>query len=73
MSDVIVCYGRENEGQPYGGGIVYGNRYLDKPCFLDIMVYEDVVGVVYIAFSGSVVKYFRASGSIVVRVIIYGR
>jgi hypothetical protein len=73
MSDIMVSYGRDNSGQAYGGGIIYGNRYMDKPCFLDIINHDTHVGILYIYFNGSVVTYYRESGNAVFRVIIYGR
>ena len=70
----MVCYGEDNNGQSYGGGIVYCSRYISKPCFLDIIDHDNVVkGIVYILFYGSLVRYYRQSGNIVLRVLVYGR
>ena len=73
MSDVMVCYGRENGYQSFGGGIIYGSIYLDKPCYLEVYEGENIVGILYIKFLGSTIIYHRQSGNETIRVIIYGR
>jgi hypothetical protein len=75
ISDVMVCYGTDNNGQAYGGGIIYGNKYMakSKPCFLQVLMDQIVVGVVYINFTLSALTYYIHSGDKTIRVIIYGR
>lgn len=77
----MVCYGKENKGQAYGGGIIYGNKYIYlKPNYLNILNSSGSnLGIIYIYiyiyiyFNNSVVSYCRKSGDEVFRVIIYGR
>jgi hypothetical protein len=75
ISDIMVCYGKDNNGQAYGGGIIWGNRYYvgDKPCFLQVLDDSGDIGVLYIRFHYSDINYYRHSGSKILRVIIYGR
>jgi hypothetical protein len=75
MSDIMVCYGKDNNGKAYGGGIIYGSKYIYiKPCYLNILSGDgNSFGIVYIYFNNSVVSYYRQSGNEVIRVIIYGR
>ena len=74
ISDVMVCYGIDNNGQAYGGGIIYGNKYIkSKPCFLQVLNDQIVVGILYIYFTLSALTYRRQSGDRTIRIIIYGR
>jgi hypothetical protein len=73
MSDMMVCYGRENNGQAYGGGIIYGNRYIQlKPCLMNITDTQ-YTGTVLIQFNGPNVEYSKQDGNMVIRVIVYAR
>jgi hypothetical protein len=73
MSDIMVCYGKDNNGQAYGGGIIYGNRYIQlKPCLINITDTQ-YTGIVFIQFDGPSVGYSKYDGNMVIRVIVYGR
>ena len=70
----MVCYGQENNGQAYGGGIIYASRNIHpKPCYLRVLVNDQIVGVIYIYFNNPTISYHRYSGNVALRVIIYGR
>jgi len=71
----MVLYGRDNSGQPFGGGIIYTSRYIiGKPCYLGVI--DDtstIIAVLYIFFNNSLVRYYMESGNTLLRVIVYGR
>ena len=71
----MVCYGIDNKGQAYGGGIIWGSKYMYiKPNYLNILKNDgSSLGIIYIFFNTSLVSYYRQSGNEVIRVIIYGR
>ena len=76
ISDIMVCYGQDNNGQAYGGGIIYGSRNIHpKPCILQVFNKANSTGMLYMFFntSESVISYYKLSGNFSLRVIIYVR
>ena len=71
----MILYGRDNSGQPFGGGIICASRYIiGKPCYLSVIDDSStVIAVLYIFFNNSLVRYYMQSGNTLLRVIIYGR
>jgi hypothetical protein len=72
----MVCYGQENNGQAYGGGIIYASRNIQpKPCILQVLANATDISVLYLFFNTyeSLILYYKISGNFSIRIIIYGR